>query len=52
MIPDLGKYAIPVLSAYVVGILLILGLTWLSLRRSKRLRKELSELEKRHEKNG
>ncbi len=52
MMPDLGKYALPVLGAYGVAIVLILALTWLSLRRSSRLRKELSELERRRKKNG
>ncbi len=52
MMPDLGKYALPVLGAYAVAIVLILALTWLSLRRSARLRKELRELERRQKRNG
>lgn len=47
MVPDLGKYAGPVLSAYVVSILLILGLVALSLLRARRVRQALAEQERR-----
>lgn len=47
MFPDLGKYAGPVLSAYVVSILLILGLVLLSLLRARRVRQALAEQERR-----
>lgn len=50
MIPDLGKYAIPVLSAYGVSLVLIVGLVMLSIRRSKKARAELEKVEGR--KNG
>jgi len=52
MIPDLGKYATAVLSAYGVAIFLILALTFISLRRAAKTRAQLAELEKRRKKNG
>lgn len=38
MIPELGKYAVPVLSAYAASLVLIIGLclaTWISARRAR-----------------
>ena len=52
MIPDLGKYADAVLSAYGISVLLLAGLIWLSLAQSARARKKLSDEETRHETNG
>lgn len=52
MIPDLGKYADAVLSAYGISVLLLAGLVWLSLVQSSRARKKLAEEETRHRKNG
>lgn len=49
MIPDLGKYADAVLSAYGASLLLILVLVFASLRAS---RKALAELEKLERKDG
>ncbi len=49
--PDLGKYADAVLSAYAVSIVLILGLVVLSLIRARRVRKQLQEVEKRAKRN-
>ena len=46
MIPDLGKYAVEVLSAYGVSIVLLLGLTGLSVRRFRRARAEMERVEK------
>ena len=43
--PDLGKYADAVLSAYAVSIALILGVLVLTLWRSRRVRAELEKLE-------
>ena len=45
MMPDLGKYAADVLSAYAVSIVILLGLIVLSLRQSTRARKRLEEAE-------
>lgn len=52
MMPDLGKYAVEVLSAYAVSLLLLAGLMWLSLRRGKAARKELKAIEAEAKKNG
>jgi heme exporter protein D len=47
MIPDLGKYAVAVLSSYGVSLALIAIIVWTSLRRSARVRRALEEMEKR-----
>jgi heme exporter protein D len=47
MLPDLGKYAVPVLSAYGVSIALLLALVWLSLRQAARTREALRQAEAR-----
>ena len=52
MMPDLGKYADAVLSAYGISVLLLAGLIWLSLVQSSQARNKLAEEEKRHRKNG
>ena len=44
--PDLGNYAIEVLSAYAVSILLLLGLVGISWRRYVRVRAALEQAEK------
>lgn len=49
MMPDLGKYAVSVLSAYGASILLLVGIVVLSLRAGRKARSELSEVEKRRE---
>lgn len=46
MIPDLGKYAVEVLSAYGVTIALLLGITGLSVRRWRRVREEMERVER------
>lgn len=46
MIPDLGRYATEVLSAYAVSLLLLALITWLSLRRHRRIRAEMEGAEK------
>ncbi len=43
--PDLGKYAQTVLSAYAVSILLIVALVGLTLYRSKRVKDALARAE-------
>ena len=50
MMPELGKYAGAVLSAYGVSILLIVGLVGLSIMRARRVRRTLDEVEARRRK--
>ena len=47
MMPDLGKYAVAVLSSYGVSFALIAGLVWMTLRRGRKVRDELREVEAR-----
>ncbi len=47
MMPDLGKYAGAVLSAYAVSLVLIVALVALSLWRARRVRAELEQVEAR-----
>ncbi|PZX57325.1 heme exporter protein CcmD [Cereibacter changlensis] len=47
MMPDLGKYAAAVLTAYGASIGLILALVGLSLWRGKRVQRVLRDLEER-----
>ncbi len=49
MIPDLGKYAVSVLSAYGVSILLLVALVAMSARRAASARARLSRVEARVE---
>nr|WP_210527681.1 heme exporter protein CcmD [Rubellimicrobium arenae] len=44
--PELGKYAVTVLSAYGVTLVLLLGLTGLSWRRWRRLKAEMDRIER------
>ncbi|MEL6685121.1 MAG: heme exporter protein CcmD [Pseudomonadota bacterium] len=44
--PDLGQYAVEVLSAYAVSILLLAAIVWLSWRRYAKVRAALAEVEK------
>ena len=48
MMPDLGRYAVEVLSAYAVSILLLAGIVALSVLRARKVRRELDEAEARH----
>lgn len=50
--PDLGKYATEVLSAYGISIALIVLLVGASLIRARRIRDELRQVEERRAKNG
>lgn len=50
MMPDLGKYAVEVLSAYAVTIVLIVALIGVSLYRARQVRASLREVEARQEK--
>lgn len=45
--PDLGTYAVPVLSAYGTTIAIIALLIWASWRRGRKVREELHTLEGR-----
>ncbi len=45
--PELGKYATEILSAYAATIVLLLGLVWLTWRQSRRVRRRLDAAEKR-----
>ena len=47
MMPDLGKYAAAVLSSYGVTIVLLVALVALSLRRARRVRERLRDVEGR-----
>lgn len=47
MMPDLGKYAAEVLTAYGVTFVLIGGLIWLSLAQARRAKSRLAEAEER-----
>jgi heme exporter protein D len=47
MMPDLGKYAVAVLSSYGVSIGLIAGLILLSVWRARRVKAQLEEVEAR-----
>ncbi len=50
--PDLGKYAETVLSAYAVSIALIVGLVMISILRSKKIKKQLQDVENKVKKHG
>lgn len=52
MMPDLGKYADTVLSAYAASIVLLVILVAMSLLRGRKVRAEMDALEKRMKKNG
>lgn len=45
--PDLGKYAVEVLSAYGAALALLLLLVLVSLRRARRVKADLAEVEAR-----
>ncbi len=50
--PDLGKYAETVLSAYAVSIALIVGLVMISILRSNKIKKQLQDVENKVKKHG
>lgn len=52
MIPDLGKYADTVLSAYGASILLLIALVVISVMRGRKTRAELDKVEQRLRGNG
>jgi heme exporter protein D len=47
MMPDLGRYAVEVMSAYAVSLALLAGIVALSVARARRVRRELDEAEAR-----
>ena len=46
MMPDLGKYAVEVSLAYLVSIILLGGIVWLSVRRYRRVKAALDLIER------
>ncbi len=50
--PDLGKYAEAVLSSYAISLVLLAAIVVLSLRRAKKVKKDLQEIEKKVKSNG
>lgn len=52
MMPDLGKYAETVLSAYAVSLVLLVVLVALSIRRGRKVKAQLEAVEKKVRKNG
>ncbi|OBY27565.1 heme exporter protein CcmD [Leisingera sp. JC1] len=50
--PDLGKYADTVLSAYGASLLLLAGLVVLTILRGRKVRREMETLETRMKRNG
>ncbi|WP_299376279.1 heme exporter protein CcmD [uncultured Tateyamaria sp.] len=49
MMPDLGKYADAVLSAYAVSIVLLVAIVALSLWRGRKVRAEMDAVERRRD---
>ncbi|WP_212525819.1 heme exporter protein CcmD [Actibacterium sp. MT2.3-13A] len=52
MMPDLGKYAVAVLSSYGVTLGLLAALVGLTLWRGARVRRQLDEIEERRSRHG
>lgn len=52
MMPDLGKYAASVLSAYGASIFILVVLIWASLARAARVKKNLEDFEAKRKANG
>ena len=49
MIPDLGRYAVEVLSAYVVSLLLLGGIVVWYWMRARAVRRQLDQVEQRQD---
>jgi len=47
MMPELGKYAVAVLSSYGASLLLLAGIVALSVWQGKRVKRQLAEVEAR-----
>ena len=52
MMPELGKYAATVLSAYGVSIVLILGLVAVSMIRAAKVKRQLQDVEEKAKNRG
>jgi heme exporter protein D len=52
MMPDLGKYAVTVLSSYGATLGLLAAIIGLTLWRGARVRRQLNEIEERRSKHG
>ena len=52
MMPDLGKYAVTVLSSYGATLVLLAAIIGLTLWRGARVRRQLNEIEERRSKHG
>lgn len=52
MMPDLGKYAVEVISAYAASLVLLAVLIGLTLRRGRAARAALQQIERETRKNG
>ncbi|MFN3723128.1 MAG: heme exporter protein CcmD [Paracoccaceae bacterium] len=51
MMPDLGRYAIAVLSSYGASIVLLVAVVVLTLWQGRRVKRQLEEVEARQEKS-
>lgn len=47
MLPDLGTYAVPVLSSYAVSLALLIGVVAASIWKARRVRARLEQVESR-----
>lgn len=47
MMPDLGTYAVPVLASYAVSLALLVAVVITSVRKARRVRARLEEVEQR-----
>lgn len=52
MMPDLGKYADTVLSAYAVSLVLLVLVVLFSIRRDKKVKSDLEAIEKKVKRDG
>ena len=52
MMPELGKYAETVLSAYAVSVVLIVALVLVSMLRAKKVKNQLQDIEMKAKRNG
>lgn len=50
--PDLGKYADTVMSAYAASLVLLIGIVVLSLWRGRRVRAQMEQIEERSKHDG
>jgi heme exporter protein D len=52
MMPDLGKYAFAVLASYGASLALLALIVWASLRRARKVRADLEQVEARRDGKG